>query len=309
MDDNCLYYFLLNEKYLNCIMWVVAGIALNIIIKQIINNKAKIENNHYIENSENSENDEDSLNPCIALLQTIEDLEKTRNSNILFIVDNFWEKVKLTNKMKKYIIDIDNDDVFLKMVNLRKYDNFDIILHSSGGNACSSEMIATTLINYKNEESENCYVKTHVPEYAMSAGTLIALSGDLHMNKYAYLGPTDPQICYTVGGEETQYPAKIIKDVFIKYKNVIEMTFDDYSKGLEAKMDYDDNIILVKNILKNNYKTSSKNIFNMFTRGDIPHHKPFSTMLLKKNNITVNKVDDDINELFNLFRIFREKFI
>ena len=70
-----------------------------------------------------------------------------------------------------------------------KYDAIAVIIKTGGGLITSAEKIVNILRHNFNK------VYFIVPEYAMSAGTLIALSGDrLYMNYASCLGPIDPQV-------------------------------------------------------------------------------------------------------------------
>ena len=70
-----------------------------------------------------------------------------------------------------------------------KGKDFDLILHTPGGEVFSSLMISRILKDYPGK------IRTIVPMFAMSGGTLLALSTDeIIMNKTACLGPVDPQL-------------------------------------------------------------------------------------------------------------------
>ena len=86
----------------------------------------------------------------------------------------------------------------------------DFILHTPGGLVLAAEQIALAL---KKHEAP---VRILVPHYAMSGGTLLALSADeIIMDENAVLGPVDPQL--------GQYPAaSIVKVVDEKNKNRIK---------------------------------------------------------------------------------------
>src|SRR5205807_1940655 len=65
----------------------------------------------------------------------------------------------------------------------------DLILHTPGGLVLAAEQIAKALVEHKGK------VTVFVPHYAMSGGTLIALTADeIVMDPNAVLGPVDPQI-------------------------------------------------------------------------------------------------------------------
>ena len=64
-----------------------------------------------------------------------------------------------------------------------------VVLETNGGYIDVAERIAGTLRHHYKE------VEFIVPNFAMSAGTVLVMSGDsVHMDYYAVLGPIDPQI-------------------------------------------------------------------------------------------------------------------
>ena len=68
-----------------------------------------------------------------------------------------------------------------------KGKDFDLILHTPGGDIFSSLFISRLIKQYPGK------VRTFVPLFAMSGGTLLALSTDeLYMTPTACLGPVDP---------------------------------------------------------------------------------------------------------------------
>ena len=65
----------------------------------------------------------------------------------------------------------------------------DLILHTPGG----SLEVAEAFVSYLSSKFTN--IRIIVPSMAMSAGTMIACSGDIIvLGKHSFLGPTDPQI-------------------------------------------------------------------------------------------------------------------
>ena len=71
----------------------------------------------------------------------------------------------------------------------KKRDKLLVILETTGGYAETARRISDTLRqHYK-------VIDYLIPSYAMSAGTILAMSGDaIHMDYYSVLGPIDPQI-------------------------------------------------------------------------------------------------------------------
>lgn len=77
----------------------------------------------------------------------------------------------------------------LKAMMRFKGKDFDLILHTPGGEIFSSLYISRLLRNYPGK------IRVYVPVHSMSGGTLLALSGsELYMTNSACLGPIDPQL-------------------------------------------------------------------------------------------------------------------
>jgi ClpP class serine protease len=104
-------------------------------------------------------------------------------------------------------IDIQDSEDILRAIQLTDPDlPIDLILHTPGGLVLASEQIANALAKHPGK------VTVFVPHYAMSGGTLIAISADkIVMDPNAVLGPVDPQI--------GQFPAVSILKV-IEDKNI-----------------------------------------------------------------------------------------
>lgn len=242
--------------------------------------------------------------PVNRFLKFINYLEVKRKSNIMFIVDNFWEKKKFDYRLRKYIIDIDDGDQFMRRFCNLEYDNVDIILHTEGGAIDSSDMMAKALYRY------NGNISTHVPEYAFSAGTVVAISGKLHMNYNSFLGPTDPQVDYETDENSDTCSSKILMSLIKEAKknnDFIEIDSTMYIKSQEASCLHRDNEITVRRALDKNYKNYSKEqTMTLLVSGNHPHHKPIDRDELKKLNIKASNIDNNINRLFLLFRDLRD---
>lgn len=78
---------------------------------------------------------------------------------------------------------------FMEAIYGLKNNNLDLILHTGGGSAEAADAI----VSYLRQKFDN--IRVIVPQAAMSAGTMIACSGDnIVMGKHSFLGPIDPQI-------------------------------------------------------------------------------------------------------------------
>ena len=87
-------------------------------------------------------------------------------------------------------INMEDSESILRAIRLTPPDQpIDFILHTPGGLVLAAEQIAHALVEHKGK------VTVFVPHYAMSGGTLIALTADeIVMDPNAVLGPVDPQI-------------------------------------------------------------------------------------------------------------------
>src|SRR2546428_4552289 len=87
-------------------------------------------------------------------------------------------------------ITIEDSEAILRAIRLTQPEQpLDLILHTPGGLVLAAEQIAKALVEHKGK------VTVFVPHYAMSGGTLIALTADeVGMDPNPILGPVDPQI-------------------------------------------------------------------------------------------------------------------
>src|SRR5579864_4258415 len=147
-----------------------------------------------------------------ARLRVFQQLERTRNSRVIALIHREETMNLLGFPLVRYI-DIQDSEEVLRAIRLTPPDlPIDVILHTPGGLVLASEQIARALRDHQGR------VTVFVPHYAMSGGTLIALSADeIVMDAHAVLGPVDPQI--------GQYPAASI--VGVPERKPIERVDDD----------------------------------------------------------------------------------
>lgn len=87
--------------------------------------------------------------------------------------------------------------------------DLDLILHSPGGSAEAAESI----VEYLRERFK--HIRVFIPLAAMSAATMVALSGDeIVMGQHSQLGPIDPQFIISTPEGPRSAPAKAILDQF-----------------------------------------------------------------------------------------------
>jgi ClpP class serine protease len=122
-------------------------------------------------------------------LALIRKIEQKRNSRAITLIHR-QETMKILGFPVMRYIDINDSEEVLRAIRLTPDDMpIDIIIHTPGGLALSTEQIALALKRHKAK------VTIFVPHYAMSGGTLICLASDeVVMDENAVLGPVDPQL-------------------------------------------------------------------------------------------------------------------
>ena len=113
-------------------------------------------------------------------------MNKYTGRNVIAYYSAFIQKPRLEGS------DIDDNDknAFMQAVcGLDRSKGLDLILHTPGGQIAAAE----SLVHYLKSMFGND-IRTFVPQIAMSAGTMIALSTkEIIMGKQSNLGPIDPQ--------------------------------------------------------------------------------------------------------------------
>lgn len=166
----------------------------------------------------------------------------------------------------------------------------DFIIHTPGGLALAATQIANALVKHK------APVRVIIPHYAMSGGTLIALSADeIIMDENAVLGPVDPQI--------GNMPAASILKVLEKKepKDMDDQTLilaDVSEKAIKQMVDY-----LVDLLTKNGMdKEKAQKIAEELATGKYTHDYPLTVEHLKNLGLPVNtNVPEEVYELMELY--------
>jgi ClpP class serine protease len=117
----------------------------------------------------------------------IASLESARNSRVILLVHRQETMRFLGFPLARYI-DINDSEEVLRAIQMTDEEvPLDIVLHTPGGLVLAATQIAWAIREHKSK------VTVFVPHYAMSGGTLVALSADqIVMSKHAVLGPIDP---------------------------------------------------------------------------------------------------------------------
>jgi ClpP class serine protease len=106
----------------------------------------------------------------------------------------------------------------------------DLILHTPGGMVLAAMQIARAL------KAHAAKVTVHVPVYAMSGGTLLALAADeIVMDDFSVLGPIDPQIMGVPAASlvdvKKEKPIAEINDLTLIFANISEKALKQVKAG------------------------------------------------------------------------------
>jgi ClpP class serine protease len=126
---------------------------------------------------------------AVARDNLLDRLQQERKSRVIAMIHR-QETVSLFGVPVSSSIGIDDSEAVLRAIRLTPPDQpIDLVLHTPGGLVLAAEQIALALLERTGK------VTVFVPHYAMSGGTLLALTADeIVMDPHAVLGPVDPQI-------------------------------------------------------------------------------------------------------------------
>ena len=146
----------------------------------------------------------------------IDQLQRERGSRVIAMIHR-QETVSLFGVPVSSSIDIEDSEEVLRAIRATPPEqSIDFILHTPGGLVLAAEQIAHALVEHRGQ------VTVFVPHYAMSGGTLLALTADhIVMDPNAVLGPVDPQIddmpaASIVKLLELKRPAQIVDEMLVR---------------------------------------------------------------------------------------------
>jgi membrane-bound ClpP family serine protease len=121
----------------------------------------------------------------------LEKLHKITNRNVIVYYSGWLQKVGLQGQGISFGVDDGDKNGFMTTIHeLDRSKGLDLILHTPGGSTSATE----SLVDYL-RQMFGTNIRAFVPQLAMSAGTMIALScKEIIMGKHSCLGPIDPQI-------------------------------------------------------------------------------------------------------------------
>ena len=222
--------------------------------------------------------------------EVIEKLERKRNSRVITMIHRQEQLGFFGIPIFRYIT-IEDSERILRAIRMTPKDMpIDLIIHTPGGLALAATQIANALLKHE------APVRVIIPHFAMSGGTLIALSADeIIMDPNAVLGPVDPQI--------GQMPAASILSVLEKkeYKDIDDQTLiyaDVAQKAIKQMKEY------LKNLLVTNGMEEKKaeHIAEELSVGKFTHDYPLTVDYLKELGLNVKtEVPEEVYELMELF--------
>ena len=122
-------------------------------------------------------------------VQAIRRIERKRASRVITMIHRQEQQRILGMRINRQIGLEDAQTIIAAIKETPRDMPIDVILHTPGGLVLAAMQIARAL------EAHPARVTVHVPIYAMSGGTLIALAADeVVMGEFSMLGPIDPQV-------------------------------------------------------------------------------------------------------------------
>jgi ClpP class serine protease len=223
-------------------------------------------------------------------VRLIQKLERTRHSRVITLIHRQETLSFLGIPFSRYI-DIDDSEEVLRAIRLTPEDMpIDLIVHTPGGLVLAAEQIAHGLGRHKAK------VTVFVPHYAMSGGTLIALSADeIVMDTNAVLGPVDPQI-----GE---YPAAAIVET-VETKPLDHVEDRTLILAIVSRRAIGQVRHTVEEILQLNGMATqqAQDLAKLLSTGTWTHDYPISLEEATAMGLSVsNDMPDDVYSLMNLY--------
>jgi ClpP class serine protease len=224
--------------------------------------------------------------------RAIRDLERRRQSRVITMIHRQETMNFLGFPIARYI-DIEDSEKTLRAIRLTPAEMpIDLVLHTPGGLVLAAEQIASALRRHTGT------VTVFVPHYAMSGGTLIALSADeIVMDRNAVLGPVDPQLPM---GQGSVAAASILKALAQPNPNRDDQTLilgDVAEKALRQVK------ATVKTLLLDHHsETDAERLATTLSSGGWTHDYPLQVEELRELAISVR--DDMPREVYDLMELY-----
>ncbi len=121
----------------------------------------------------------------------IKELNQITDRNVIVYYSGWLQKPPIVELQPLLLVNDNDKNGFMATIHkLDRKKGLDLLLHTPGGDISATE----SLVHYL-RQMFNSDIRAIVPQLAMSAGTMIALScKEIIMGKHSNLGPIDPQI-------------------------------------------------------------------------------------------------------------------
>lgn len=146
---------------------------------------------------------------------------------------------------------VDREDVrfFVDLLhNISPGQNIDLLLHTIGGDIDAAEKLITMV----RKKAGTSRLRVIVPDYAKSAGTLMALGADrIIMSDTSELGPIDPQVIRTDrNGNRMMHSVKNYLDAYDVYEAALKHNPKDVTAGLMMSKLDPETVRLFRSVLR-----------------------------------------------------------
>ncbi len=216
-------------------------------------------------------------------------IEKKRGSRVILLVHRQETMSLLGFPILRYISIEDSEEV-IRAISMTDPDlPIDLVLHTPGGLVLASYQIAHAIKNRRGK------VTVHVPHYAMSGGTLIALAAkEIVMGDNAVLGPVDPQL-----GE---YPAASLVKL-VQAKPAAEIDDRTWILADIGKKAIDQLRAQVMALLADKFpKEKTEELARALSEGRWTHDFPITFEVAQNLGLPVNKsLPDELYQLMSLY--------
>lgn len=223
---------------------------------------------------------------------------------------------------EEIIFDIDDSKNIIKVIREASENNKDLLIYidTPGGNLISSDEVCKALKIYQSvpktygskHKKSGSRIICAIDRMAQSAGTMIALSADtIHMNKFAVLGPTDPQVIVTYEDCDYGVSCQLYNDLEKSLDKISECDPVSYIVMRDRQNSYRDNINMFKTL--NQYKIANnmtkQKMIKAFCNNFVPHHRGFSTLDLSQMGIQTMPLSDHQKHILKLLEKFKDEYL
>lgn len=219
----------------------------------------------------------------------INQIQKENGSRVIVLVHR-QELLSMLGIPFYRFINIEDSEQILRAIH-RTDENtpIDLILHTPGGLVLASAQIARALVRHK------AAVRVHIPHFAMSGGTLLALAADeIYIHENAVMGPVDPQI--------GRYPAASILKV-LERKSIDKIDDQTLILADQSTKAIEQIEALAFELLKTKHEEkNAREISKILSRGIWTHDYPITPEQAKDMGLPIRTdLSEDVLDLMELY--------